>query len=256
MCVLPGRPRGYSGKESLASAGDTREAGLHPGLGRLLQGGHGHPLQDSCLENSKDRAARWAAAHAVTQSHTWLNTQAHALSTLKAELYRHLEFAHESPEFHVKMQMRNRWLWGRAGGSVFLTSSQVMGMVVVHSSHLLWGPKDGPVSLLILGPGRADSDSMLELFLWLALLLSLLSAYIMVCLGEPCPSDSLWNWSAFVQDRSTCGWRKQAQEGILCWRRPFWRVFTRLRLMAGLFTVPHAPSPSPSYKRIWHQGPL
>ena len=102
MCALPGRPRGYSGKESLANAGDTREAGLHPGLGRFLEGGHGYPLQDSCLENSKDRAAWWAVVHGVTQSQTWLNPQAHALSTLKAELYRHLECAPESPEFHLK----------------------------------------------------------------------------------------------------------------------------------------------------------
>ena len=40
-----------------ASAGDIRDAGLIPGLGRSLGGGHGNPLQYSSLENPMDRAA-------------------------------------------------------------------------------------------------------------------------------------------------------------------------------------------------------
>ena len=189
MCALPGRPRGYSGKESLANAGDTREAGLHPGLGRFLEGGHGYPLQDSCLENSKDRAAWWGHTESDMAEPASTCTVYLKSRTLQASW-----MCSRVAWVPFKMQMRNRWLWGRAGGSVFLASSQVMGMVAVHSSHLLCGPKDGPVSLLLVsGPGRADSDSTRELFLWLALLLPLLSAYIMVCLGEPCPSDRLWN---------------------------------------------------------------
>ena len=31
---------------------------------------HGNPLQDSCLENSMDRGAWWAAVHGVTKSWT------------------------------------------------------------------------------------------------------------------------------------------------------------------------------------------
>ena len=38
-------------KNPLASAGDIRHVGLIPGLRRLLGGGHGNPLQYSCLEN-------------------------------------------------------------------------------------------------------------------------------------------------------------------------------------------------------------
>ena len=34
-----------------AKAGDVRNAGLIPGLGRSPGGGHGNPLQYSCLEN-------------------------------------------------------------------------------------------------------------------------------------------------------------------------------------------------------------
>ena len=43
-----GFPGGFSGKESVFSEGDTA---LIPASGRSLGGGHGHPLQYSCLEN-------------------------------------------------------------------------------------------------------------------------------------------------------------------------------------------------------------
>ena len=46
-----------SGKEPLANAGDIRDAGLIPGLGRSPGGGHGNPFQYSCLEKPMDRAA-------------------------------------------------------------------------------------------------------------------------------------------------------------------------------------------------------
>jgi hypothetical protein len=36
-----------------ANAGDVRGLGLIPGLGRSPGGGHGNPLQNSCLENPR-----------------------------------------------------------------------------------------------------------------------------------------------------------------------------------------------------------
>ena len=39
----------------LANAGDIRDPGSIPGSGRSLGGGHGNPLQYSCLENPMDR---------------------------------------------------------------------------------------------------------------------------------------------------------------------------------------------------------
>ena len=53
-----------------ANAGDIREGGLIPGMGRSPGGGHGKPLQYSCLENPMDRAAWQAAAHEVAKSQT------------------------------------------------------------------------------------------------------------------------------------------------------------------------------------------
>ena len=40
------------------------------GLGRSLGGGPGIPLQNSCLENPKDRGAWQATVHEVTESDT------------------------------------------------------------------------------------------------------------------------------------------------------------------------------------------
>ena len=44
-------------KNPPANAGDIRDGGLIPGLGRSPGGGHGNPLQYSCLENPMDRGA-------------------------------------------------------------------------------------------------------------------------------------------------------------------------------------------------------
>ena len=45
-----------------AYAGDTRDIGLIPELGRFPGVGNGNLLQHSCLENSMDRGAWWAKA--------------------------------------------------------------------------------------------------------------------------------------------------------------------------------------------------
>ena len=46
-------------KNPPANSGDIRDAGLSPPLGRSPGGGHGDPLQYSCLENPMDSEARW-----------------------------------------------------------------------------------------------------------------------------------------------------------------------------------------------------
>ena len=59
-------------KNPLANAGDARDVGSIPELGRSPGGGHGNPLQYSCLENPRDRGAWRATVHGVTQSQTSL----------------------------------------------------------------------------------------------------------------------------------------------------------------------------------------
>ena len=46
---------------------------LIPGLGRSLGGGHGNPLQYSCLENPMDRGVWRATVHKVVKSWTQLS---------------------------------------------------------------------------------------------------------------------------------------------------------------------------------------
>ena len=68
-------PRGLSGKEPPASAGDARDTGMIPGSGRSPGGGQGNPLQHPCLENPMDRGAWRATVHGVMKSWTRLSTQ-------------------------------------------------------------------------------------------------------------------------------------------------------------------------------------
>ena len=57
-------------KNMPANAGVIRDMGLILGWGRSPGGGHGNPLQYSCLENPMDREARQATVHRVTESDT------------------------------------------------------------------------------------------------------------------------------------------------------------------------------------------
>ena len=41
-----------------ANEGDEKDTALIPGSGRSPGGGHGYPLQYSCLQNSMDKGAR------------------------------------------------------------------------------------------------------------------------------------------------------------------------------------------------------
>ena len=65
---IPRSEEGYSprGREELAPTEGLR---FHFSLSRIGEG-NGNPLQYSCLENPRDRAARWAAVYGVAQSWT------------------------------------------------------------------------------------------------------------------------------------------------------------------------------------------
>ena len=53
-----------------ANAGDTRDVGSTPGMGRSPGEGDGNSLHYSCLENPIDRGAWWATVHGVW--HDWV----------------------------------------------------------------------------------------------------------------------------------------------------------------------------------------
>ena len=71
--LLSGFPGGSVVKNPPANAGDVGDLGLIPGWGRFPGGGHGNPLQYSCLENPMDRGAWRAVVHRVTQSRARLS---------------------------------------------------------------------------------------------------------------------------------------------------------------------------------------
>ena len=78
VCSLCLSPRGIPFqvalvvKNSPANAADIRDVGPIPWLGRSSGGGHGNPLQYSCLENPMDSGAWWTTAHGVPKSQTQL----------------------------------------------------------------------------------------------------------------------------------------------------------------------------------------
>ena len=73
---LRGLPRWCFSKNLPANAENIRHMGSIPGLGRSPGGGHGNPLQYSCLESPMDRGAWRAIVHRVAESQTrlkWLS---------------------------------------------------------------------------------------------------------------------------------------------------------------------------------------
>ena len=58
------------GKETVCSVGDTGDMDLILGLGSSPGGGHGNPLQYSCLEHPMDRGAWQVRVHGLAKSWT------------------------------------------------------------------------------------------------------------------------------------------------------------------------------------------
>ena len=67
-------------KDPPANIGDIRVLALTSGSGRSSAGGHGNPLQYSCLENPIDRGAWQATKRRVTKSQIqWKKLGTHTL---------------------------------------------------------------------------------------------------------------------------------------------------------------------------------
>ena len=86
-CLLPftkGLPRWSVVNNQSANAGDVRDVGLIPGLGRSPGVGNGNPLQCSCLKIPMDRGALWSTDHGVAKSKTQLMDWEHTHTLLKS----------------------------------------------------------------------------------------------------------------------------------------------------------------------------
>ena len=64
-----GFPGGAVVKNPPAKARDAGDAGSIPGSGRSPRGGHGNPLQSSCLKNFINRVTWQVTVHGVTKRH-------------------------------------------------------------------------------------------------------------------------------------------------------------------------------------------
>ena len=74
-----GFPGGTVVKNPPANAGDKKDAGSIPGLGRSPGGGgNGNPLQYSCLGNPIDKGAWRATLHADSESGKTKQLRTHA----------------------------------------------------------------------------------------------------------------------------------------------------------------------------------
>ena len=68
-------------KNPPANAGDRRHSSI-PGSGRSPGGGHGNPVQYSCLEDPVDGGAWWVTDRGVTKSRTRLKNLARTRASL------------------------------------------------------------------------------------------------------------------------------------------------------------------------------
>ena len=128
-------------KNPSANAGDIRDRGSTPGLGRYPGGGNGNPLQYSCLKNPMDRRVWWATVHRVAKSWTWLK-------------------------------------WLSAHTCTDGISPQQRGLISYLSHLHLWAPIQPWLDPKALpkGPGGWESRAALQTLQWLWELLSLMVA--------------------------------------------------------------------------------
>ena len=134
--ILPG---GLVVKNPPDNAGDIRDVGSIPGLGRSPGGGHGNPLQ-SCLENPMDRGALQATVHGVAQSQTRLNDL--AKRTWAALTQPQCPLTPAPAGSWAPTHQPPRQLFAGAALSAFLLRETLLATVLSHHRALL--PQRGP----------------------------------------------------------------------------------------------------------------
>ena len=87
-----------------ANAGDLRDMSLISGSGRSCRGGHGNPLQFSCLENPMDRGAWRAIVYKIAKSWRRLSTNTFHWGPRKSQLINiviEIDFLKTLEHFHT-----------------------------------------------------------------------------------------------------------------------------------------------------------
>ena len=143
-----GFPGGSVVKNSPASAGNAKNAGLIPELGKSPGGGNSNPLQYSCLENPMDRGVWWATVQGVTKSQTQLSTlhQAGGSSGEKSEHVWHSRQEFIPANLCLWVSMFPAFSHPRSVGH--RTSHSVLPLLTSCSSFLLFSLPSFPPSVL------------------------------------------------------------------------------------------------------------
>ena len=147
-------------KNLSARVGVVRDAASIPGLGRFPRGGHGSPLQYSCLENFMDSGgARQAIVHRVAKSQTplkWLSMRAQRnQGTSQAKL---LVEGGLGEEISKRCGENKGWLpWKRAGLCPFFLYSYDICAMPWRINWVIHG------RLFYLSPGLQNMSPKMEL---------------------------------------------------------------------------------------------
>ena len=105
---MVGFPGGAEVKNLPANAGDARDTGLIPGLGKSPGVGNGNPLQ--YLEDFTDRGAWWATGHGVAESRTQLSTSL-IVCCCPPTTYSTACFLSSRSPFSMSLQLYNSVFW-------------------------------------------------------------------------------------------------------------------------------------------------
>ena len=111
ICNSPGFPGGSDCKESACNAGDIRDTGSIPGSWKSLRGGHGNPLQYSCLENALDRGAGGPQSTGPQRVRhdwkDWVQLSTHHSWTVCLKMAKELNFTFFLKKLPLKKQTKN-----------------------------------------------------------------------------------------------------------------------------------------------------
>ena len=119
-------PGGSMVKNLPADAGDVGDIGSIPGLERSPGGGHGNPLQYSCLGGPMDNGVWWAIVHRVVKSWTRLSEHTHCVPATSGgtNLMRGGDLA--SREVIANLSWKGLWritLWVRESACCWITQT-------------------------------------------------------------------------------------------------------------------------------------
>ena len=91
-------------KDLPANAGDIQDVGWISGSGRFPGGGHGNPLQYSCLESPMDRGVWWTTDHGVAESNM-TEVTLHSMHSIK----QHRQYYIKRGRAMFQLYLQNSW---------------------------------------------------------------------------------------------------------------------------------------------------